>query len=60
VSIWSAATQFSSGSSFEGSDLSAIDHLIWRETAVFYALRHPDLSIVQTVIDAKMGIGMDQ
>jgi hypothetical protein len=33
---------------------------MWRETAVFYLLRNPSFPIVETVIDTKMDIGMDQ
>jgi hypothetical protein len=44
----------------EGLYLSAIDPLMWRKTAVFSALRNPNVSIVQTLIDAKMDFGMDK
>jgi hypothetical protein len=43
-----------------GSDISAADCLMWRRTAVFSALRNPNMYILQTLIDAKIDINIDQ
>jgi ankyrin repeat protein len=40
----------------ERSNIYAIDHPERRRTAVFYALRNPNMSILQTLIDAKIDI----
>jgi hypothetical protein len=44
----------------KSSDISAINHLTWCRTMLFYALRNPDISALQTLIEAKMDIGIDQ
>jgi hypothetical protein len=40
----------------KGSDISAIDHLTWRRTTVFYPLRNPNMSVLQNLIEAKLNI----
>jgi hypothetical protein len=42
------------------SGVSAIGDLAWGTTAAFYALRNSDMSILQTLVDPKMDIGIDQ